>query len=118
MTSAEAKDFTIQADKVMTPSNARVEIAQVGGQRVMKMTVQPGWKWSKDMKPMVGTKSWEAKHLGAIVDGSITCKHDDGSEVTYNAGSAYSIEPGHDAWVTGNIPAVAYEFHGLWGEQR
>ena len=97
MTSAEAKDFTTQADEVMTPSNARVELVNVGGQRVMKMTVQPGWKWSKDMKPMVGTKSCDAKHLGVIVDGSITCRHDDGSEVTYNAASAYSITPGHDA---------------------
>ena len=97
MTSAEAKDFTIQADKVMTPSNTRVEIAKVGGQRVMKMTVQPGWKWSIDLKPMVGTKSCEAKHLRVIVDGSVTCRHDDGSKVTYNAGSAYSITPGHDA---------------------
>ena len=39
MTSAEAKDFTTQTDEVMTPSNPRVEIVNVGGQRVMKMTV-------------------------------------------------------------------------------
>ena len=44
MTSAEAKDFTTQADEVMTPSNTRIEIVNVGGQRVMKMIVQPGWK--------------------------------------------------------------------------
>ena len=68
MTSAEAKDFTTQAGEVMTPSNARVELVNVGGQRIMKMTVQSGWKWSKDMKPMVGTKSCDAKHLGVIVD--------------------------------------------------
>ena len=97
MTSAEAKDFTTQADEEMTPSNARVEIVNVGGQRVLKMTVQPGWKWSKDMKPMVGTKRCEVKHLGVIVDGSMTYRHDDGSEVTYNAASAYSITPGHHA---------------------
>ena len=97
MTSAEANEFTTQADEVMIPSNTRIEIESVGGQRVMKMIVQPGWKWSKDIKPMVGTKCCEAKHLGVIVDGSITCRHDDGSEVTYNAASAYSITPGHDA---------------------
>jgi uncharacterized cupin superfamily protein len=50
------------------------------------------------------------------VEGTITCRHDDGSEITYSAGDAYSIEPGHDAWVVGNTKAVAYEFHGLWGE--
>ena len=49
-------------------------------------------------------------------EGSITCLHDDGTKVTYSAGDAYAIDPGHDAWVEGDKPAVAYEFHGAWGE--
>ena len=36
--------------------------------------------------------------------------HDDGTEVELNAGDAYVIEPGHDAWVTGSTPYVGYEF--------
>ena len=40
----------------------------------------------------------------------------DGTELTYKAGDAYSIEPGHDGWVVGDKPAVVYEFHGKWGE--
>jgi len=90
MASVEAKDFATAADEVMTPSNARVEMVNVGGQRVMKLTAQPGWKWSTDIKPMVGTESCEAKHIGVIVEGSISCRHDDGTEVTYSAGSAYA----------------------------
>ena len=117
MASVEAKDFATAADEVMPPSNARVEMVIVGGQRVMKLTAQPGWKWSTDIKPMVGTESCEAKHIGVIVEGSISCRHDDGTEVTYSAGSAYAIEPGHDAWVEGDSPAVAYEFHGIWGDK-
>jgi hypothetical protein len=38
MASLEAKDFATQADEVMMPSNARVEMVNVGGQRVMKLT--------------------------------------------------------------------------------
>ena len=117
MATVEVKDFATAADEVMTPNNARVEMVNVGGQRVMKLTAQPGWKWSTDIKPMVGTESCEAKHIGGIVEGSITCRHDDGTEVTYSAGSAYAIEPGHDAWVNGDAQAVAYEFHGIWGEK-
>ena len=83
MASVETKDFSTQADEVMTPSNARVEMVNVGGQRVMKLTAQPGWQWSKDIKPSVGTDSCQAKHLGVIVEGSITCRHDDGTEITY-----------------------------------
>ena len=36
--------------------------------------------------------------------------------MTYKAGDAYAIQPGHDGWVVGNEPAVVYEFHGMWGE--
>jgi uncharacterized cupin superfamily protein len=51
-----------------------------------------------------------------IVSGAVCAKHDDGTELTYKAGDAYSIDPGHDGWVVGNEPAVVYEFHGKWGE--
>ena len=36
--------------------------------------------------------------------------------MTYNAGGSFSIEPGYDAWVNGDTGAVAYGFHGVWGE--
>ncbi|MBT3787997.1 MAG: cupin domain-containing protein [Alphaproteobacteria bacterium] len=117
MASLETKDFATEADEVMTRNNARIEVVNVGGQRVMKLTAQPGWRWSTDVKPVVGTESCETKHIGVIVEGSISCLHDDGMEVTYSAGSAYAIEPGHDAWVEGDAPAVTCEFHGLWGEK-
>ena len=116
MSSVEKKNFATEAAEVMEPNNAKVEIVNVGGNRVMKIAAQPGWVWSKDIKPLVGTESCQAKHLGVIVEGTITCRHDDGSEITYSAGDAYSIEPGHDAWVVGDKKAIAYEFHGLWGE--
>tara|TARA_B100000959_G_scaffold164926_1_gene172875 strand:- start:503 stop:838 length:336 start_codon:yes stop_codon:yes gene_type:complete len=34
----------------------------------------------------------------------------DGSEMTINAGDAYRLAPGHDAWVVGDEPAVGVEF--------
>ena len=117
MASIEAKDVATAADEVMTPNYARGERVNVGGQRIVKLTAQPGWKWSTDIKPMVGTESCEAKHIGVIVEGEITCRHDDGSEITYSAGSAYAIEPGHDVWVVGGTPAVAYAFLGIWAGQ-
>ena len=35
-------------------------------------------------------------------------------KLSYGEGDDYSIEPGHDAWVVSDIPAIAYEFHGAW----
>jgi hypothetical protein len=36
--------------------------------------------------------------------------HEDGSEDDAVPGEAYVIEPGHDAWVVGDEPFVAFEF--------
>ena len=56
------------------------------------------------------------KPYGLMISGAICCVHDDGTEVTYKAGDAYSIAPGHDAWVVSDEVAIAYEFAGMWGE--
>ena len=115
MSSIEIKNFA-NADEVNEPNNARVEAVNVGGQRVMRLHLQPGWKWSEDIKPNVGTESCQASHCGVMVQGKICVRHDDGSEGTYGSGDAYAIAPGHDAWVVGDEEAIAFEFHGAWGE--
>ena len=104
----EAKNFAAQSDEVFTSANAKVETVNVLGQRVMKLTVQPSWKWSQDIKPVVGTESCQAKHIEVIVERTITCWYNDGSEIIYSEGDACAIEPGHDAWVVGDKRAVAY----------
>ena len=96
--------------------NARMEAVNFLGQRVIKLTLSPDWKWSKDIKVLVRTDSCQATHIGIIVEGTVHQVCDDGSEATDSAGEAYAISPGHDAWVVGDKPAVVYEFAGMWGE--
>ena len=116
MSSVEVKSFS-SADEVNDNfNNAKIEAVNVGGQRIMKLSLEPGWKWSNDIKPTVGTDSCQATHLGVIVSGTVAVKHNYGTEMSYSAGDAYSIAPGHDGWVVGNDPAVVYEFAGKWGE--
>jgi uncharacterized cupin superfamily protein len=43
--------------------------------------------------------------------------HEDGSDLDVEPGEAYVIEPGHDAWVVGDEPVVAYEFETKAAEQ-
>jgi len=115
MPSIEVKSFD-QAEEVNEPNNARVEAVTVGGQRVLRLHLKPGWKWSQDVKPNVGTDSCEASHCGVIIAGTVRVRHDDGTEGEYSTGDAYAIKPGHDAWVVGDEEAIAFEFHGAWGE--
>ena len=82
----------------------------------LKITLKPGWKWSNDVKPHVGTESCGATHTGVILSGKICAKMDDGTEIKYSAGDAYHISPGHDAWVEGDQQVNVYEFGGAWGE--
>lgn len=39
----------------------------------------------------------------------MTVRADDGTEVTYGSGDVFVMEPGHDAWVNGDEPFVAYD---------
>ncbi len=99
-----------QPDEVRTPHNARVEVVRVGGQAAARITFQPGWRWSQDIKPVVHTDSCQARHVGTVASGRLHVVHDDGSEVEAGPGGVYVIEPGHDAWVVGDEPVVAFEF--------
>ena len=46
----EVKSFASQADEAKDMPNARMEAVNVLGQRVMKLTLAPDWKWSKDIR--------------------------------------------------------------------
>merc|ERR1711920_370907 len=86
-------------------------------QSVMKLRLEPGWKWSECVKPTVGTEWCEQSHMGYVIKGSMCVKMKDGSELTVKPGEAYSIAPGHDGWVVGDEELEAVEFQNLWGKK-
>jgi hypothetical protein len=100
------------ADERRTPDKTTVEVVSLGGAKAARFTMQPGWRWSECIKPVVGTDSCQARHVGAVVSGRMHVRHADGTEADLAAGDAYVLEPGHDAWVEGTEPYVAYEFEG------
>jgi hypothetical protein len=97
-------------DEVRTPDKTRLEIVDLGSAKAARMTAQPGWRWSECIKPVVGTDSCQARHVGVVLAGSLHVQHEDGTEQDISTDDAYIIEPGHDAWVTSDKPFVAYEF--------
>ena len=86
MSSIEVKTFDNPDESNTNFKNAKIDIVKVGDQRVMRLVLQPGWKWSQDIKPTVGTDSCKARHLGVIVSGAVCAKHDDGTELTIRLG--------------------------------
>jgi len=93
-----------------TPDKTQVDVVKLGGTTAARITFQPGWKWSECIKPVAGTDSCQARHVGTVVSGRLHVAHDDGSEDEAGPGGVYVIEPGHDAWVVGEEPFVAFEF--------
>ena len=109
MSGVQARDFD-SPDETRTPDKTKVDLVKMGGTTAGRFTFQPGWKWSECIKPVAKTDACQARHVGYAQSGRLHVKHDDGSEVEIGAGSAYIIEPGHDAWVVGEEAFVGFEF--------
>ena len=96
-------------DEVRAPDKTRVEVVRLEGFTIGRFTLQPGWRWSQCIKPVVKTDTCQVAHVGYAVSGRLTLKMNDGSQMTIVPGMSYTIPAGHDAWVEGNEPFVAIE---------
>ena len=103
-------------DETRTPEKTKMDVVDLGRAKAARLTAQPGWRWSECIKPVVGGESCQARHLGCVSSGRLRVRHDDGSEMQLASGDAYVIEPGHDAWVVGDEPFVAFEFESASAE--
>ena len=79
-------------------------VTPLGDALVTREVAHPGWRWSQDIKPIVGTDFCRAFHQIFIISGQLHIQMDDGTEFDLRAGDAAVIPPGHDAWVVGDEP--------------
>ena len=90
----------------------KIEVVDLGGVQAMRVTFEPGWRWSECVKPIAGTDSCQVSHLINVISGRLVTRMDDGSEAEFGPGDVGSIPPGHDAWTVGNEPFVCIDFQG------
>ena len=109
--STEHRSFQ-QPDETRAFPRGRAEILKVGGAEVGRLVFEPGWRWSRDVKPIAGTPSCEAPHFQYHVSGRLAIRMDDGSEFIAGPGDVTSLPSGHDAWVVGDEPAVVVDWFG------
>ena len=91
----------------------QVEVVTIGSITFGRGTFHPGWKWSESVKPIVHTDSCLVPHTQFQLSGRLRVRMDDGTEVEYGPGDVGVIQPGHDAWVVGNVPVVVLDFTGF-----
>jgi hypothetical protein len=89
--------------------NAAVNVVNLPGVTITRSVYQPGWKWSADIKPVVGTEACQATHTGYIISGRLQARMDDGREYAFGPGDAHVLSAGHDAWVEGDEPCVVLD---------
>jgi uncharacterized cupin superfamily protein len=130
MAGVQVFDFD-SPDETRTAEKTRVDVVRIVGNvagrfpftagpytyTAGRFALEPGWRWSECVKPVVGTDSCQARHLGVVQSGTLRVAHEDGSEVNLRAGEAYVIEPGHDAWVIGDERVIAFEFESRAAEE-
>jgi hypothetical protein len=109
---AEAKSF-MKPDEVRKFPKGRVEILKIGGAVIGRAILEPGWRWSESVQPIVKTTSCEAPHFQYHVSGVLKVRMDDGTELECHAGDVSLLPSGHDAWVVGNAPVVMVDFQGM-----
>jgi hypothetical protein len=74
---------------------------------------EPGWRWSKDVKPIAGTDSCQSAHSCYVVSGRMHVVMDDGTEAEMGPGDVVMVAPGHDAWTLGDEACVIVDFSGM-----
>lgn len=93
-----------------TVRGVRIDMGRAGAARVKRVVYPAGFRWSVDMKPLVGTDLCMHAHVGFLARGEIHIEYADGCVVGHKAPQIVVIEPGHDGWVVGRGPAVLIEF--------
>lgn len=105
----QRKNF-ITPDEVRKFATGRVDIVTLDESAMGHFVFQPGWRWSKDVAPIVNTQCCQHRHLGYTISGRLEVCMNDGTKMVIGPGDAYEIPPGHDAWVVGDEPWDSVEF--------
>ncbi|GIF67847.1 cupin [Asanoa ishikariensis] len=102
-------------DETRSFTNGRLELLSVGGADIGRLVLDPGWRWSNDVKPIAGTTLCQAPHFQYHVAGVLRVAMADGTTFDAQPGDVTSLPAGHDAWVVGDEAVVVVDWFGASG---
>ena len=116
--SITGKNFD-KPDETKRPfEKGKIEVITVGGLKFYRETLEPGWRWSTQVKPVVGGESCQKSHVKIFLSGRQRIRMNDGTEMEFGPGDVAIMQPGHDAWVVGNEPNVLIELSDAVTRQK
>lgn len=100
-------------DEVRPTPFGRVDIYNLDDLVIGRMVFQPGWHWMEHVQPIAGTSFCQYHHVGICISGRLANRLEDGTSNEIGPGMVYEIPPGHDGWVIGDEPFVAFDVAGV-----
>jgi class 3 adenylate cyclase len=100
-------------DQTMRFPKLTAELVEVGELTVGYIVTEPGWRWSVDMRPVVGGEWCQARHVGVVLSGRVAVHLQDGRMLEFGPNDVFDIPPGHDGWTLGDEPCIQIEWAGL-----
>ncbi len=102
-----------EPDETVTFERGFSELVSVGQLTISREVLQPGWRWSTHVKPIVRTERCEYHHVAFVIAGRMAIETRDGELREVGPGDVYDAAPGHDAWVVGGEPFAEHTFQGI-----
>jgi quercetin dioxygenase-like cupin family protein len=104
------KNVLKDADEVRKLPNAQINVVKLNENITFSVgTFKPGWRWSKDIKPIVATDLCMHAHMGFGISGQMKLLFN-GEEKLFQPEDLFFIPPGHDGEVMGDTDAVCLDF--------
>lgn len=114
MENQEVKGFN-NPGEVKSFDNGRLELINFEKSQIGRFVLDPGWKWSQDVSPLVGTDLCHSNHFVYVVSGVLRWRMEDGTEFDTSPGQVVRVTGAHDAWVVGDEPFVGVDWVGAEG---
>jgi class 3 adenylate cyclase len=99
-------------DEVRSVGRGELALVEIGDTAIGRIEYQPGWRWSEDVRPMVGGEYCQIRHVGVCLSGRLRVEMADGSTIDLVADDVFEVPPNHDAWVVGNEPWISIDSQG------
>jgi class 3 adenylate cyclase len=109
MARPEAKSLR-RPEQVRRFPNGRVETVSHKETTIGRFSMEPGWRWSRDVGPIAQTRWCQIHHQGVVLKGRLRVESETGEVCEFEVDDVYDIPPGHDATVPGDETFEAIEF--------
>jgi hypothetical protein len=100
-------------DEIISSEKEKIELVNLDGFNIARVTLEPGWSWDKYVKPIEKTDSCKIAHTSLIPSGRARTIMDDGTVTESGPGDVGIVPSGHNTMVIGDEPCIIIDFSGI-----